>query len=267
MSARPDLERPGAGGAGALASMLAATAVIIPARNEAGSIGLVLDDLPVVGLVIVVDNGSSDGTAAVAAARGAEVVDEPLAGYGRACLAGMHALRRLQRRRTSASHQGSPQAAIRYVAFLDGDYSDYPERLPELVQPLHRGRADLVLGSRLRGTRQPGAMPPQSVWGNRLACFLMRLVWGARYSDLGPFRAIGYDQLWRLRMRDRNFGWTIEMQIKAHRQGLRVIEVAVPYRRRVGVSKISGTLSGTLRAGYKILWTIASQAWRSWRKR
>ena len=149
------------------------------------------------------------------------------------------------------------QTPPRVVVFLDADYSDHPELLPQLVEPILQDQADLVLGSRLAGRREPGAMPPQSVFGNHLACFLMRWLFGAKYTDLGPFRAIGYQALCELEMADRNFGWTIEMQIKAVRAGLRIREIPVPYRRRVGRSKISGTVAGSVRAGGKILWTIA----------
>lgn len=222
--------------------------VIIPARNEQRGLPLVLGDLPVGPLVIVVDNGSTDGTAAVAQRCGAIVVQESQLGYGAACLAGLAHLECL------VQEVGS---GPRVVAFLDADYSDSPEYLPQLVEPILTGRADFVLGSRLRGTREPGAMPPQSIYGNRLACFLMRVFWGARYTDLGPYRAIGYDALRSLRMQDRSFGWTVEMQVKAAMAGLRTLEIPVPYRRRIGKSKISGTIGGTLRAGSKILYTIA----------
>jgi len=143
------------------------------------------------------------------------------------------------------------------VVFLDADYSDHPDLLPQLVEPIFAGRADFVLGSRLLGEREPGAMPPQSLYGKRLACFLMKVLLGGCYTDLGPFRAIDYGALRRLKMVDRNFGWTVEMQIKACRAGLRTCEVSVPYRRRIGTSKISGTLWGTVRAGSKILYLIA----------
>jgi glycosyltransferase involved in cell wall biosynthesis len=223
-------------------------AVIIPALNEEQSLPLVLGDLPPVRQRIVVDNGSTDATAEVAAARGATVVAESQRGYGAACLRGLDTLRQ-------SIAEGAEPPEI--VVFLDADYSDHPECLPELVVPIFEGRADFVLGSRLLGQRQAGAMPPQSVYGNRLACFLMRHLFGVRYTDLGPFRAIRYDRLCDLQMSDRNFGWTVEMQIKAARQGLRVLEIPVPYRCRVGSSKISGTLRGTVRAGTKILYTIA----------
>ena len=169
------------------------------------------------------------------------LVREPRRGYGSACLAGLAAL------------EASPPDV---VVFLDGDYSDHPEEMPRLLEAI-AGGADLVIGSRALGTREPGALLPQARFGNLLACFLIRLLFGHRYTDLGPFRAIRWEACRRLRMRDRDFGWTCEMQVKALREGLRVAEVPVSYRRRVGVSKITGTVSGTLRAGWKILWTIA----------
>lgn len=222
--------------------------VVIPALNEEASLPLVLADLPAVGSVIVVDNGSTDRTAEVAAKHGACVIREPERGYGAACLRGLATIR-------EQIDAGSIPPQI--VAFLDADYSDHPDLLPNLVEPILDGRADFVLGSRLLGEREPGAMPPQSVYGNRLACFLMRWLFGGRYTDLGPFRAIDYAALRRLNMTDRNFGWTVEMQIKATRAGLRVVEIPVPYRRRTGTSKISGTVSGTIKAGSKILYLIA----------
>lgn len=226
---------------------LSTVTVVIPALNEEAALPLVLRDLPRVGRVIVVDNGSTDATARVAADGGATVVAEPERGYGAACLRGLAAIE---------ESIASGAAAPAVVAFVDGDYSDHPDLLPELAGPILNGTADFVLGSRLLGRREAGALPLQSVLGNRLACFLMRRLFGVRYTDLGPFRAIEYGALRELQMRDRNFGWTVEMQIKAARRKLRIVEVPVPYRRRIGKSKISGTLVGTVRAGWKILFLI-----------
>lgn len=227
--------------------------VIIPAHNEEQSIAQVLADLPAVGRVIVVDNASTDHTAAIASSCGAIVVQELCKGYGAACLRGLAEVAR------QAEAIG---LAPRIVVFLDGDYSDHPEQLVELVVPIQRGECEFVLGSRIVGDRDPGAMPLQAVLGNWLACFLMQRLWGARYTDLGPFRAIVYPSLLELDMRDRDFGWTVEMQVKAVQQGLRIREVPVAYRRRIGRSKISGTLRGTIMAGYKILFTIGRLWWR-----
>ncbi len=229
-------------------NVLSRVTVIIPAYNEVQALPQVLGDLPRVGRVIVVDNASTDPTPDVARLCGAEVVTEPRRGYGSACLAG---IARIQ------NSVDAGQEPPEIVVFIDGDYSDHPEELSLLVQPILAGEADFVLGSRLLGEREAGAMPPQSVYGNKLACSLMRLFWGARYTDLGPFRAISWKALQRLGMQDRDFGWTIEMQIKACLSQLRTREVPVRYRRRVGISKISGTLIGTIRAGYKILYTVA----------
>lgn len=227
---------------------LADVTVVIPALNEASSLPLVLRDLPPVQRVIVVNNASTDGTAAVAFAHGATVVHEPRRGYGSACLRGLAAVSELI---------DAGETPPRVLAFLDADYSDHPELLPRLVDPISGGHAEFVLGSRLAGRREDGTMPPQSVFGNRLACFLMRYLFRTRYTDLGPFRAIQYQALQTLDMSDRDFGWTIEMQIKAARAGLRIVEVPVPYRCRVGQSKISGTFWGSIKAGVKILYTIA----------
>jgi len=220
-------------------------AVVIPALNEEASLPLVLAGLPrpPVGRIVVADNGSSDGTARVAREGGAEVVAASRRGYGSACLAGLDHLRRT----------GPPDV----VVFVDADYSDHPDELPRLVAPILAGEADLVIGSRVLGQRERGALLPQARAGNLVACLLIRLFYGHRFTDLGPFRAIRWDALERLEMSDPNFGWTAEMQVKAVRRGLRSTEVPVSYRRRVGVSKITGTVSGTLRAGYKILWTVA----------
>ena len=216
-------------------------AVIIPCLNEEASIPLVLAALPPgrVDRIYVVDNGSTDRTREVAAAAGAAVVTERERGYGAACLAGVAAAR---------------DADV--LVFLDGDYSDHPEDLDQLLSPVLAGDVDLVLGSRTVLPDSRRALLPQARFGNRLATMLLRWLFGARYTDLGPFRVIRRDAFERLAMQDRTFGWTIEMQIKAARAGLRVREVPVRYRSRIGQSKISGTLSGTLRAGTRILWTI-----------
>ena len=219
--------------------------LVIPALNEERALPLVLADLPRdwVDRVVVVDNGSTDGTAQVAREGGAEVVSEPRRGYGRACLAGLSAL------------FSGPDAlgGEDWVAFLDGDRSDYPEDLILILRPLMEGRADFVLGSRLMRRESAAAMLPQSRMGTRFACMLMGLCFGARASDLGPMRALSRQSLESLGVRDPDFGWTIEMQLKAHRAQLRTLELPVRYRQRIGQSKISGTLTGTLRAGYKIL--------------
>lgn len=220
--------------------------VVIPARDEEAAIGKVLAAIPSwVDAIVVADNGSRDRTGEIARAAGAIVVAEPRPGYGAACLAGLAAL---------------PAADI--VVFLDGDYSDYPEDMGQLVDPIVAGRADLVIGSRVLGRAEPGALTPQQRLGNALATWLIRLIWRARYTDLGPFRAIRRDALDRLAMGDRDFGWTVEMQIKAAEAGLAHVEVPVRYRARIGASKISGTILGTVRAGTKILSIIARHAWR-----
>ena len=221
--------------------------VIIPAFNEARSIARVVGDIPegLVDEVVVVNNASTDETEANARAAGATVLREERRGYGHACLRGI-----------AYAKEQRPDI----VVFLDGDYSDYPEEMTRLVAPILNDEADFVVGSRMTGDREPGAMLPQAVFGNRLACTLMRWIWGARFTDLGPFRAIRFDDLLALGMQDTTYGWTIEMQIKAVRAGLRCREVPVSYRKRVGVSKITGTVSGTLKASYKILWTIARYA-------
>lgn len=219
-------------------------AVIIPAFNEERSIGLVLRDIPsgVVEEVIVVDNASTDATAERAAEAGATVLREDRKGYGSACLRGLaYAL----------------DKPFDVIVFLDADHSDHPEELPLLLEPIVERGHDLVIGSRATGSREPGAMPPQAVFGNWLSTRLIHLLWGYRFTDLGPFRAISTEALRRIGMEDTNYGWTVEMQIKAARHGLRTTEVPVSYRKRVGTSKISGTLSGSVKAGWKILYTIA----------
>jgi glycosyltransferase involved in cell wall biosynthesis len=221
--------------------------VVIPAFNEEDAIGRVVGAIPagVVRRVVVVDNGSTDATAERASQAGADVVREPCPGYGQACLSGLAVLR-------------DPSV----VVFLDGDYSDFPEEIPDLIGPILAGEKDLVIGSRVLGRPEKGALTPQQRFGNWLATRLIGHFFGVNFTDLGPFRAIEAQALKRLDMADRDFGWTVEMQVKAARKGLRVSEIPVRYRVRIGTSKISGTLSGTLRAGHKILWTIFRHAWR-----
>lgn len=220
-------------------------AVIMPARNEAGSIGIVLSEIPGwVDQVIVCDNGSTDGTADVARQFGAEVVRESRRGYGSACQTALTALR--------------PDVDV--VVFLDADHSDHPDEMGSLVDPIVQGDADLVIGSRVRGQRERGALLLQARFGNWLACLLIRWLWGASFTDLGPFRAIRNSCLNQLKMRDPDYGWTVEMQVKAAALGLRVTEVPVSYRVRIGKSKISGTLRGVIGAGTKIIYTIMRHA-------
>jgi glycosyltransferase involved in cell wall biosynthesis len=224
-------------------------ACIIPALNEQQALPLVLREIPrsLVARVVVADNGSTDRTAEVAREHGAEVVRELERGYGAACLKAL-------------AHLAADPPDI--VVFLDGDYSDHPTELPLLVEPIVSGDADIVIGSRARGARERGALSPQQQVGNAIACTALRLLYGVRYTDLGPFRAIRWDALRALGMRDRNYGWTVEMQIKAARQGMPYAEVPVSYRRRVGVSKVSGTVKGSVGAGAKILWLLGRYAWR-----
>jgi len=216
--------------------------IIIPALNEEESIGRVLNDIPgeIVEEVIVVDNGSSDNTVTVSKGLGVNVILEPLKGYGAACLRGISILKQ----------------DTDIVVFLDADYSDYPQDLHTVVKPIIDDDAEMVIGSRMLGVRKKGALLPQAIFGNKLATFLIRLFWGFKYTDLGPFRAIKYRDLIALNMIDKNFGWTVEMQIKALKKGLRIAEVPVRYRKRIGKSKITGTFSGTVRAGVKIIYTI-----------
>ena len=217
--------------------------VIIPARNEEASIRLVLDSIPrdAVREIIVVDNGSSDRTADIARAAGARVAGEPIPGYGRACLRGIASLLK----------------ECDVVVFLDADFSDSPEELPQVIEPILRGEAELAVGSRIRGNCESGALLPQARFGNALSCLLMRWLFGVRFTDLGPFRAVTRSALDRMCMEDMTFGWTVEMQAKAAVLGIQCAEVPVSYRKRIGASKITGTLKGTVMAGFKILTTIA----------
>ena len=221
--------------------MVSRISVIIPAYNEESSIGLVLDALPQEKIheIIVVDNCSTDATARVAQEHGARVVKEPKKGYGSACRKGIDEL-----------------DAPDIVVFIDGDFSDFPEEIVLLIGPIEAGEKDFVLGSRMIFPKSQLALLPQARYGNRLAILLIKLFFKYEFTDLGPFRAIRYSSLMSLGMQDRDFGWTVEMQIKALRNGLRIHEVPVNYRKRVGISKITGTLSGAIRAGTKIIYTI-----------
>lgn len=225
--------------------------VVVPTRNEADALPRVLQAMPeFVDTVAVADYASTDGTPAIARRLGAVVVDVTGPGYGLACLEALAAL---------------PPVDI--VVFVDGDAADDLSAMRELVTPIAEGRADLTLGSRVLGRRERGALTPQQVFGNWLACTLIRLRWGVRYTDLGPFRAISTTALRTLKMADLNYGWTVEMQVKAAHRGLRTLEFPTDYRRRIGVSKVSGTISGTFKAGVKILWVIAREAWNPRRSR
>ena len=219
--------------------------VIIPAYNEESSIGKVIPEIPadVIDEVVVVDNGSTDGTSSAARNAGATVVLEPQRGYGSACLAGIEYCRRQ-----------NPLPDI--VVFLDGDFSDFPDETRILVKPIIDKKADLVIGSRTLGKRERGSMTAQQIFGNWLATNLLRLFFKAKFTDLGPFRAIRFPTLLDLNMKDRSYGWTVEMQVKTAKQNISFTEVPVGYRKRIGVSKISGTLKGTMMAGFKILYTI-----------
>lgn len=218
--------------------------VIIPAYNEEKSIPKVIAEIPdVVRSIVVADNNSTDRTGEMARAAGAQVVFEPQKGYGKACLSAMNWIK---------SQAIQPDI----VVFLDGDYSDFPEEMLDLILPILNGKAEMVIGSRAMGQREDGSMTFPQIFGNWLATTLMKYIQGARFTDLGPFRAIVWQKLLELNMADQNYGWTIEMQIKAHRAGLRYVEVPVNYRKRIGVSKVSGTVRGVIGAGYKIILTI-----------
>lgn len=215
--------------------------VIIPAFNEADSIAKVIDEIPdIVSETIVVNNNSSDETEARAKAAGATVLTENRMGYGYACLKGMDYV---------ASQSKTPDI----IVFVDGDYSDYPEELTKLVEPILLQQKDFVIGARVKRLREEGSMTPQQIFGNWLATFLMKLLFGATFTDLGPFRAIAYPKLLLLNMEDKTYGWTVEMQLKALKKKLAYTEVPVRYKKRIGVSKVSGTVKGSIFAGIKIL--------------
>ncbi|AOP34499.1 glycosyl hydrolase [Leptospira tipperaryensis] len=223
--------------------------VVIPALNEEKSIALVLADLNKITDVniieiIVVDNGSKDQTAKTASQNGAVVLEEPERGYGAACLKGLERIFR-------------SSAPPDLVAFVDADYSDSPLELRDLLNEFQNPNIDLVIGSRALGKAEKGSLLPVQKFGNWLSTFLIGILYGVKFTDLGPFRVIRLDSLKKLNMQDRNFGWTVEMQIKAAKLGMDCVEVPVSYKKRIGVSKVSGTISGSIRAGWKILYTIA----------
>jgi glycosyltransferase involved in cell wall biosynthesis len=220
--------------------------VVIPVKNEAAALPKVLGAIPVwVRAIVVADTNSIDGTPEIAASHGAVVVREPRPGYGHACLTALAAM-----------------PPVDVVVFLDGDASDDPSEMAALLEPIASGAADFVIGSRVLGRRERGALTPQQLFGNWLACLLIRIFWGARFTDLGPFRAIRRKTLERLALGDENYGWTVEMQVRAVKLGVRTVEVPVSYRRRIGVSKVSGTLKGVIGAGVKILYVIGREAMR-----
>ncbi len=220
--------------------------VIIPAFNEQNAVCNVISEIPkdLVDEVIVVNNGSTDNTVKQALSCGATVLDESIKGYGIACLKGIDYLK------------NKPINNSDIVVFIDADFSDFPSEMPKLVEPIKTNRADLVIGSRALGKKEIGSMTPQQVFGNWLATSLLKLFYKVEFTDLGPFRSIRFDKLLQIDMQDKTYGWTVEMQLKAAKQGLRCMEIPVNYRRRIGKSKVSGTVKGTILAGYKILWTI-----------
>ncbi len=219
--------------------------IIIPAFNEENGIGEVIREIPkeFVTEIVVINNASTDQTEKIALEAGATVLREPVPGYGRACLKGIEYLKK------SAVQPG-------IVVFLDADHSDYPEEMQSLIIPIMEDKADLVIGSRALGKREQGSMTPQQIFGNWLATRLLKVLYGVQFTDLGPFRAIRFDKLKELDMQDKTYGWTVEMQLKAAKLGFRCAEVPVRYRKRIGFSKISGTVKGTVMAGYKIIATI-----------
>ena len=217
--------------------------IIIPALNEENSIGQVINSLPKIYYqLIVVDNGSNDSTRKIAKKNGAIVLIEKKRGYGNACLKGIRFLKK------------TPPDI---VVFLDGDFSDFPQEIKKIIKPIEQKKVDFVIGSRIKSLREKGSMTPQQIFGNKLACFLLKLIYGGKFTDLGPFRAIKWDTLMDLNMIDKTYGWTIEMQLKVLRKKISYTETPVRYRRRIGNSKISGTLKGSLLAGIKIIgWIV-----------
>ncbi len=216
--------------------------VIIPALNEEKSISYVINSIPkYVNQIIVVDNGSSDNTSFIAKSNGATILNESNKGYGYACLKAIKFIKK------------NP---CDIIVFLDGDFSDYPEDIDLLIDPIIKKKYEFVIGSRIKSLREPGSMTMQQIFGNSLACFLLKILYGANFTDLGPFRAIKWSSLQKLKMEDKTFGWTIEMQLKAIKHNIKYTEIPVRYRKRIGKSKISSTLLGNIMAGYKILFWI-----------
>lgn len=238
ISSRTDFHR-------SIPSRQSTVAIIIPALNEEDAIGKVIRDIPrdIVNEIIVVDNNSTDNTAQVARKAGVTVLYEQQRGYGAACQKGIEYLK-------------MKPLPPDIVVFLDADYSDFPEEIIELIQPIINNVADFVIGSRLLGNREKGALLPQQIFGNWLATRLLHILYHVHYTDLGPFRAIRFTKLMVLKMEDKTYGWTVEMQLKAAQHKLRYTEIPVRYRKRIGVSKIAGTFQGTIMAGYKIISTI-----------
>ena len=224
--------------------------VIIPAYNEENAIVKVLKEIPnIVSEVIVVDNNSTDTTSASAINTGATVLFEEKKGYGNACLKGLDYIK---------TQEIKPDI----IVFLDGDYSDYPEELLKIINPIIDGDSDFVIGARVKEMRETGSMTPQQIFGNWLACFLMKLFFNSKFTDLGPFRAIKYKKLLELSMQDKTYGWTVEMQLKVLKKGFRYTEIPVRYKNRIGVSKVSGTVKGTIMAGIKIISWILKYAFK-----